>query len=164
MAEIWDLVDDSGERTGVLYRRGSGEPIPKGLYFTVVETWVRVGERVLLTQRHPDKWAGLLWEVSGGGVNKDESDAAAAVRELYEETGIEVKEGELSLLGRIFRGEAMIVSFFVLRDTLPELRLQESEVVGSRWMIERQITDCRSELTNGTAERFNLYRSKIFGK
>ncbi len=162
MEEIWELVDDCGERTGVLYRRGSGEPIPEGLHFTVVETWVRVGERVLLTQRHPDKWAGLKWEVSGGGVNKDEENVSAAVRELSEETGIRVSEDELSLLGSIFRGEAMIDSFFLSLDSLPEVILQGSEVVDFKWLTESEIADFKPSLTNGTSERFELYRRKIF--
>lgn len=46
-----------------------------------------VGERVLLVRRHRfivDRW---LWELPGGYVDEGESPAAAAVREVEEETG-----------------------------------------------------------------------------
>ena len=88
MKEIWELVDESGERCGALYDREVGGKIPRGQYFKVVEVFVRVGERVLVTRRHRDKWCGLMWEAPGGGVIGKETDRAAASRELLEETGI----------------------------------------------------------------------------
>ena len=39
------------------------------------------------------------WDIPGGGVKKTEDMAAAATRELYEETGIEAAESSLTKLG-----------------------------------------------------------------
>lgn len=164
MEEIWDLVDEGGNPTGVLYRRTSGDPIPHGLYFAVVEIWLRVGDSVLLTQRHPDKWSGLMWEVSGGGVNRGERNTEAAVREFYEETGIRLSEGDISLLGSMIRKKAMIYSYYAELKEIPDVVLQPSEVVSSRWMNGSEIENFKPRLTSGTAERFELYRDKIFGK
>ena len=86
--EIWELVDSDGNLSGVLYERGSKKPIPEGLYFRVVEVWTKIGDKLLITQRHPSKWMGLKWEVSGGGVVFGEEIRDAAVRELFEETGL----------------------------------------------------------------------------
>lgn len=47
--------------------------------------------RILITQRTADQVLGGLWELPGGKVEPDESAAAAAVRELHEEVGIEVQ-------------------------------------------------------------------------
>ncbi|MGH3878481.1 MAG: NUDIX hydrolase [Actinophytocola sp.] len=56
--------------------------------------------RLLLIKRGQAPGAGL-WSLPGGRVEPDESDAEAVVRELREETGLEVRVGEL--VGRVER-------------------------------------------------------------
>ena len=56
MAEIWELVDEQKNRTGILHERAYSEWIPKGLYHIVVEIWTKTKDgKILLTQRHPAK-------------------------------------------------------------------------------------------------------------
>jgi len=162
--EIWNLVDGEGRRTGVLYERHSGEPIPDGLRFSVVEVWVRIGNRVIATRRHPDKWAGLCWEVTGGGVLATECERQAAVRELYEETGVLAKPDELLHLGRIIKEKVMIDSYLLTLDELPTLTLQACEVVDSAFLTREEMEALRPRLTKGTAERLTLYGDAVFGK
>ena len=111
--EIWELVDADGNSTGTLYERGSKSEIPEGLFFRVVEVWVRLGNILLVTQRHPSKWMGLKWEVTGGGVVVGETVREAAVRELYEETGIKAGQNDISELGVRKFGAAMVFSFIL---------------------------------------------------
>ena len=54
--------------------------------------------RVLLARRPPGKALASLWEFPGGKVAPGETPEAALVRELAEELGIEVAEGNLSPL------------------------------------------------------------------
>jgi len=56
--------------------------------------------RLLLIRRGRAPGAGL-WSLPGGRVEPDESDAEAVVRELREETGLEVRPGDL--VGRVER-------------------------------------------------------------
>ena len=57
--------------------------------------------RLLLVQRANDPGRGL-WSVPGGRVEPGEDDAAALVREMWEETGLRVVPG--ALVGRVQRG------------------------------------------------------------
>lgn len=57
--------------------------------------------RILLIKRGHPPGEGL-WSVPGGRVEPDETDAAAVVREVREETGLAVTVGEL--LGSVVRG------------------------------------------------------------
>ena len=162
MKEIWELVYPDGTPSGVLYDRESGDPIPEGLCFKVCEVFVRVGAKLLLTQRHENKWQGLKWEASGGGVLMGESDADAAVRELFEETGIATSVERLKYLGRTRHGVAMIESFLLLLDTQPDLTLDPAEVVGAKYVHADGIESISDELTLGTLERLRIYFCEIF--
>ena len=62
-------------------------------------------DRVLLLRYDDDPPAGRHWATPGGGLNPGESYAAAASRELAEETGWD----DIALLGEIHRHMRMIV-------------------------------------------------------
>lgn len=156
MAEMWELVNEHGEGSGVIYNRESGEQFPDGLYFRVVEVWVKVYDKLLITQRHPDKWRGLSWEVPGGGVILGEVPRESAARELFEETGISALPEELSLLGTSFHGAAMIYSYYLELHAQPHLTLQPTEVVDYKYLTLPELA-LDSELTPGTKIRFEKY-------
>ena len=158
--EIWELVNEAGEGSGVLYERASGAEFPGGLYFRVVEVWVVAGDRLLVTQRHPDKWCGLMWEVSGGGVLLGERVEESAVRELREETGIEVCENELISLGRTLHGAAMVYSYAVRLTEPPNVTPQPTEVVDYRFVTLSEARDMEG-LTPGTRDRFEKFYNRL---
>lgn len=56
----------------------------------VVAALIQEGDRVLLSQRKPDKALPLCWEFPGGKIEAGESPEAALVREIREELGCEV--------------------------------------------------------------------------
>jgi ADP-ribose pyrophosphatase YjhB (NUDIX family) len=60
-------------------------PLPTWYFALVV---VRRGHRFLLTQEHK---YGSTWSIPGGRVEPGESLAAAAVREVFEETGVPIR-------------------------------------------------------------------------
>lgn len=161
--EIWSIVDERGIPTGKTCMRCERSEIPDGLYHPVVEVWVRVGEVIHLTQRHPEKWAGLKWESSGGAALAGEDYTFAAARELYEESGIFVSERDLVLLGYTKRGKSLIISYLAIVDSRPTVTLQECEVVASRFVTRCELEgEMWDELTEGTRERYLLYKDKIF--
>lgn len=162
MTEIWDLVDDNGNKIGVSIPREKRSEIPEGQHFPCTEVWVKVGNFLLITRRHPEKSEGLKYDVPGGGVLSGESFAEAAVRELYEEAGIKAAKEDLTYLGGRSFGRAYAVSFLLCLDALPALDLQPGEVVGYRIVNEETLEAMKDELTVGTYSRFCLYRRLIF--
>ncbi|KAA9155154.1 NUDIX domain-containing protein [Amycolatopsis acidicola] len=64
--------------------------------------------RLLLIQRGHEPGAGL-WSLPGGRVERGETDAEAVVRELREETGLDVRPEEL--VGMVTRGSYEIYDY-----------------------------------------------------
>ena len=56
----------------------------------VVAALIWDGPRFMICQRPAHKARGLLWEFVGGKVEPGESFVASAIREIYEETGLEI--------------------------------------------------------------------------
>ena len=161
--EIWELVDADGVPSGVLYERGSKQEIPEGLFFRVVEVWVKMRNKLLVTQRHPSKWMGLKWEVTGGGVVRGEDVRVAAVRELFEETGIKAGQYDIEELGVRKFGVAMVYSYVLRLDEIPNLNFDRREVVGHKIVLRNEFEQMGDDFNPGTYSRYLEYGDIIFG-
>ena len=139
MAEYWDLYDENRNLLGKTIKRG--DTFAEGEYYVCCEIWIQntKGE-FLITQRHPNKKAGGMWEFSGGGVLAGETTKQAAVRELEEEIGISVKEAELTLV-EIYKHKNYFMDIFAMKKDidLQELTLQTEEVVDAKWVSDEEI-------------------------
>lgn len=162
MAEIWDLVDRDGNVTGIRWPRADHANIPEGLYHPCVEVWVKIGDRVLITRRHPDKSEGLKYDAPGGGVLSGESFACGALRELYEEVGIRAEAGEIRYLGAVLGRKAYAASYMLTLDTLPEIRIQPTEVVDYKLVGEGELDEMADQLCDGCRRRYFIFKKQIF--
>lgn len=61
---------------------------------------IKHGDEVLLCKRSPKETLPNIWSIPGGGIEDGESPGKAAIREVYEETNIEL-ETNLNLVGLI---------------------------------------------------------------
>lgn len=132
--EYFDLYSADRIPLGRSVQRGA--PIPQGEYHIVVQVMTinRKGE-ILLTQRVPEKTSGGKWECSGGCAVMGEDSKSAAVRELFEETGIRAGTNELRRIWTITT-DSMLRDFYVVVKDVPirELRLQSEEVCAAKWV------------------------------
>ncbi|HCC83260.1 TPA: hypothetical protein DEP96_00240 [Candidatus Uhrbacteria bacterium] len=62
--------------------------------FRVVSAYILLGDKFLLLLRNDDKSEGNKWGVPGGKIDTGETALAAVVREVKEETGIVLAEGD----------------------------------------------------------------------
>ena len=162
MTEYWDILDKDGKELGIRWAREDSKMIPEGMYHPVVEIWVRIGDKLLITQRHPNKYEGLKFDLPGGAVVAGESILDGAVRELSEEVGIRVDAERLTELGRMISGNVYATSYILHLDTLPKISLQPTEVVGYRVVSQSEYEAMVESLTKGTQRRYALYKDKIF--
>ena len=161
--ELWDLYDENRNLIGKTHIRG--EALDKGLYHLVVEIWTidKTG-KILLTQRHPSKNHGLLWECTRGAVTAGENSLEGAVRELKEETGLLVKKENLSLIDTNFLGSSIMDTYVnILEFNLEDLSLQKIEVVDAMIVT---INDFEKMYKQGLIvpslwKRYSIYKNEL---
>lgn len=61
---------------------------------------IKHGDEVLLCKRSPNETLPNIWSIPGGGIENGESPGQAAIREVHEETNIELTT-DLDLVGMI---------------------------------------------------------------
>lgn len=163
--EYWDLYNEDKQLLGKTIKRG--EKLEEGEYHLVVGIWTVTPEgKILLTQRHPDKDWGLLWECSGGGVLAGESSLEGAVRELKEEIGVEVTEAGLQFMGSLRTKHYFVDSYLYVTDIdLKMLRLQKKEVVDAKLVTLEEFEAMNEEglIVEAMVAEFRLYQDKLFG-
>ena len=111
---------------------------PDEYHLTVLGVLKRPDGRYLITQRKLDKeWGAGWWEVPGGGVNAGEDSRDAVIREIREETGIDVSQaagGYASSYKRVNPEEKnnyfVDIYCFTGDFTEADLHLQEAETDG----------------------------------
>ena len=89
--EYWDIYDSFKQPTGRKMQRNDWHMKDGDYHLTVQGVIKRSDGTYLITQRAASKaWAPGSWEVQGGGVKAGESSRQAVLRELYEETGLDL--------------------------------------------------------------------------
>ena len=127
--ELWDVYDENRKLTGRLHRRG--DPMKDGDYHLVVHIWMMNSKgEFLLTKRSPDKGFPNMWESTGGSALAGDDSLTAALREVKEETGLELDpaKGKLVLTYHIsdyFRDVWLFRQDFDLEDVV----LQPGETI-----------------------------------
>lgn len=106
--------------------------------------------RLLVIQRGHDPGAGL-WSIPGGRIEPGETDAQALVRELLEETNMQIKVGKL--IGRVQRpglgGAVIDIRDYAATVTGGTLRAGD-DAADARWVTAAELA--RLEVTEGLIE------------
>lgn len=87
MKELWEILDENGNKTGRLHERGT--PMKPGEYHLAVTIWIVNREgKLLISKRAPEKKFSGRWEPTQGSGLVGEDSLTTALREAKEELGI----------------------------------------------------------------------------
>lgn len=91
MMEMWDIYDADKKCTGRTMKKNDWCLKDGEYHLTVLGVVAHKDGRFLITKRVMTKaWAPGWWEVSGGAAQAGEASADAVLREIREETGLDV--------------------------------------------------------------------------
>jgi 8-oxo-dGTP pyrophosphatase MutT (NUDIX family) len=138
--EYWDIYDKNKQLTGRTMLRNDWCLKDDEYHLSVLGVIRRTDGRYLITKRKMNKqWAPGWWEVSGGGVMAGETSRQAVLREVREETGLDVSDCESQLVLTYHRenpgkGDNYFVDVYLFHMDFEEedVRIQEAEATDFR--------------------------------
>jgi len=137
--EIWDVYDKDRNHTGRTHRRG--DPLLEGDYYLVVHVWMQNSKgEFLITKRTPNKGFPNMWESTGGSAVTGDNSLDAAVREVKEETGLEVLLENGKVMFTIQRDDFICdIWLFQQEFSLDDVVLQPNETCDAKWASKAEI-------------------------
>ena len=145
--EYWDIYDANKKRPGRLMKINDWCLKDGEYHLSVLGVVARPDGRYLITKRVMTKaWAPGWWEVSGGAAQAGEESYDAVLREVREETGLDVSNAEGGYVFTYHRenpgeGDNYFVDVyrFVLDFKEEDLKLQTEETDGYRLATAEEI-------------------------
>ena len=136
--ELWDIYDKDKRPTGRTMKRNDWCLKEGEYHLSVLGVIRRPDGKFLITKRAMDKaWAPGWWEVSGGAALAGEDSQEAVIREIKEETGLDVSNAKGGFLfsyqrENIKEGDNYFVDIYRYElDFGPEdVKLQQEETTG----------------------------------
>ncbi|MCL1858812.1 MAG: NUDIX domain-containing protein [Oscillospiraceae bacterium] len=138
--ELLDMYDKNGNKTGIIRKRS--EPMEDEEYHRIVHVWIKNSDnKFLITKRSPEKnFCPDMWECPGGFVVSGEESAAAALREVKEETGITLTPDKGELISSFTEGDYLKdIWLFNEYIDIKNAVLQESETCGIKFASKDDI-------------------------
>ena len=142
MAELWDVLDENGVRTGRVCERG---PMKPGDYHLVVHVWIMNSKgEFLISKRTPNKTFPGMWECTGGSAISGDDSLTTALKETREELGITLvpKNGQLFKTFQrdsIGSGDFADVWLFRQEADISGITLQPDETCDAMWADREKI-------------------------
>ena len=92
MKEIWDILDENGNRTGKSMEKEYS--IKPGIYHQGADIWIiNSDNKILIQKRSPrKKLSPGVWAMTGGSVIKGETSKETTKRKTKEELNIDLKK------------------------------------------------------------------------
>jgi len=149
MTEYWDLFDCNRKRVDKQMVRG--ELMPEDFYHVVVHVWIKkqTGE-ILISQRSANSYRSpLKWECTCGSVLSGERSIDAALREVKEEVGIDLKKEDGKLIESFRRdyvdnkrlNDFIDVYFFKTKENFSLDKATTKEVNACRWIMPEMLDE-----------------------
>jgi len=139
--EIWDILDESGNKTGKTIERG--KPLSQGEYHLVVDVWIMNSKsEFLISRRTPSKYPDPgKWNPVCGSAVAGEDSISSALRETKEELGISLDIQSGRLIKRFTCGPESIIDvwFFIQDVDISTVELQDEETDDVMWTSAKML-------------------------
>lgn len=129
MAEIWDILDFNGNKTGKTIERG--QALEEGEYHLVVHIYIinKKGEYLIQKRSMKKELMPGKWDITGGSVISGEDSMAGAIRETKEELGMLLLSEDMEPVARLRRTDTFVDIWAVYADiNAYDVVMQEDEV------------------------------------
>ncbi|MCB2292138.1 NUDIX domain-containing protein [Clostridium algoriphilum] len=146
MAELCDIYNISGKKTGEVFARGNS--LREGEYQLVTNIWIINNNFKILIQKRSETKAisPNIWATHGGCVGAGETSLNGCIREAYEEIGIVFKTKDIKPLTRLTIENFIMDSYIIVQEfDVSSAVLQAEEVSDIQWVsldqLEHMIED-----------------------
>ena len=161
--EVWDILDENGNKTGKTMQKGDKIVWAKGIYHQAVDVWIINSEKKILIQKRSSqkKLQPNVWAMTGGSVIKGESALDAIKRETLEELGIELNIEKAIKIHHYKTGNVWVDEYIVKQDiNLQDIVMQLEEVSDLKFATFDEIEKIYAD-NNFFKNRWEFVREKI---
>lgn len=137
-------------------------PVDFASIMEVAACYCHFEDRLLVVKRHPKKSQGGTWGVPGGKLEKNETSIDALVREMREETGIQLIKSELKEIGTLYIRQTIDFKYHLFQSKFlecPVLDLNPVEHTEARWVTFEEAF--QMPLMAGEKETLTYYEKHI---
>lgn len=131
--------------------------------FEIAVCFIENGGKILFIQRQEHENSPNQWCLPGGGVHEDESVLQCVMREIKEETDIDLPKADLKFLRKMFLrhpdyGDYSINEFYVKFDQKPEVKVNVEEHKDFKWVTPDEAF--KLDLIRGGDEGLKIFVEK----
>ena len=141
MEEVWDILDEKGNKTGRIMNKGI---VPEGFYHQGADVWIINSQnKILIQKRSPQKRnSPNVWAMTGGSVIRGETSLETIERETKEELGISLNMKDIRLVKQYKTGTVWLDTYLIKQDIdLKDIVMQEEEVCEVKWATYKEIEE-----------------------
>ena len=161
--EVWDILDEDGNKTGKTMQKGDKIVWQKGIYHQAADVWIINSEKKILIQKRSSqkKLQPNVWAMTGGSVIKGESALDALKRETLEELGIELNIKKAIKIHHYKTGNVWVDEYIVKQDiNLQDIVMLLEEVSDVKFATFAEIEKIYED-NNFFKNRWEFVREKI---
>jgi len=142
--ELWEILDEDGNKTGELMEKYDQRVFEKGFYHLGADVWIINSENKILIQKRAKekRMEPNVWAMTGGSVMVGEESINTIVRETKEELGIDINADDLKLITKFKTGNVWLDTYILRGDyDTSKMVLQEDEVSDVKWATMQEIDE-----------------------
>lgn len=153
--EYFDVFNNNREPLNKIMVRGT--KLAPDEFNTGIEVYIINDNKLLMTQRAPEKSHSGEWEVPGGCSQAGESIDDTIIREIQEEVNVKLESADYKLVSTQMYNQQFVD---IIQTKIPvdinNIKLQEEEVSAIKWVTEAEFKNMaiKNQVVASVLDRF----------